>query len=117
MDERKIADSLDPAQYASHVTRTAILLEQLARDVSALRDETERGVQNTNGMRSSISAMDRDLALLRESLTAKIVTNETNIHNLEERLRWLGRLVIGTLVTGIVGGAIAIVFKLFEATK
>lgn len=110
-DTQKIGDSLDPAQYASHVTRTAILLEQLARDVSALRDETERSIQNTAGMRTLIAGMDRDIALLKESLTTKIVANETNIHNLEERLRWLGRLVIGTLVTGVLSGGLALIFR------
>lgn len=112
MDEkRNIADSLDPVQYASHVTRTAILLEQLARDVSALREETERSSQGANGLRTDFARFDRSTAVFQESVTARIGVNETAIHDLTERLRWLGRLVIGSLITGVLSGLLAFAFR------
>ena len=112
MDEKRtIADSLDPAQYASHVTRTALLLEQLARDVSALRDETERSIQGSNGLRTAITNIERENAVFKEAITGRVGINEVAIHDLTERLKWLGRLVVGALLTGAISGVVAIIFK------
>jgi hypothetical protein len=111
VSERLIADSLDPAQYASHVTRTAILLEQLARDVSALREESERNAKGSNGLREQVAIQDRDFLVFKEATNGRISANEIALRDLTERLKWLGRLVIGTLITGIISGMIAILFK------
>lgn len=106
------AGPLDPSHYVEHVTRTALLLEQLARDVKSLRDQTEYGLKDISGLRTSLTVLERDLAVYKVDTNSKVEANHTAIENQGERLRWLYRVVVGALLTGIVGGAVALVFRL-----
>jgi hypothetical protein len=110
----KVSDAgpLDPSHYVEHVTRTALLLEQLARDVKSLREQTEYGLKDISGLRTSLTLMERDLAVFKVDMGSKVATNHETIDGLGERLRWLVRVVVGALLTGIVGGTIALIFKL-----
>lgn len=103
---------LDPGHYVEHVTRTALLLEQLARDVKALRDQTESSVRDTSGLRGTVVAIERDLAVFKVDTIGRMDANKQSITNLEERLRWLSRLVIGALVTSLLTGLVALIYRL-----
>jgi hypothetical protein len=103
---------LDPSHYVEHVTRTALLLEQLARDVKALRDQTDSSIRDTGALRGCISAVERDLAVFKVDANGRAEVNKTNIGDLTERLRWLSRLVIGALVTSAIGGLVALFYRL-----
>lgn len=106
-----VTGSLDPTHYIEHVTRTALLLESLARDVKTLTDETKRSLSNTESLRISLNQTDREFAVYKAEIAGKISTNKENIEILTERIKWLNRLVISALVTGAIGGIIAIIFK------
>ncbi len=86
---------LDPSHYIEHVTRTALLLERLATDVKSLKDQMERGLSGTDGLRKVVGDLERDLAVFKVSTTGTIGTNKESIEVLTERLRWLSRLVLG----------------------
>lgn len=110
-ESRSVADSLNPAQYATHVTRTTLLLEQLSKDVAALRTETETSIRGTEALRTKVADMDRDTAVARETINSRISNNDSGLKELNERLRWLSRLVIGALISGVIGGILALVFR------
>jgi len=110
-ESRSVAESLNPAQFAVHVTRTTMLLEQMSKDLQALRTETEISIKSTETLRGRVSDMERDTAVHREATLSRVSANETLLKELDERLRWLGRLVIGALITGTVGGILAFVFR------
>ena len=103
---------LDPGHYVEHVTRTALLLEQLARDVKALRDQTDSSIRDTGALRGCVSAVERDLAVFKVDATGRAEVNKTSIADVTERLRWLSRLVIGALVTSVLGGLVALIYRL-----
>jgi regulator of replication initiation timing len=103
---------LDPTHYVEHVTRTALLLEQLARDVKALRDQTETSVRDTSGLRMTMTALEKELAVFKSDTQGKIETNKFTIENLADKIQWLTRVVAGTLITSIVGGLVALIYKL-----
>lgn len=107
------AGPLDPSHYVEHVTRTALLLEQLARDVKALRDQTESGGRITSDLSRGLATLERVVAVFQTQTNGSVSNNETSIKDLAERLKWLSRLVITSLITGIIGGAIALIFKSF----
>jgi hypothetical protein len=102
---------LDPTHYVEHVTRTALLLEQLARDVKALREQTESSVRDTSGLRESVNSIKTDFAVFKVDTVGRMDTNRESINVLEERLRWLSRLVIGGLLSGVIAGIIALIFR------
>jgi hypothetical protein len=106
-----MGEALDPIQYAQHVTRTAMLLEQLARDVHALREQMESGGRGTEALRVTVGQVEREFAVFKTQAQARMDGSVVSVTGIEERLRWLSRLVIGSLVTGILGGAIALVFR------
>jgi len=111
-DIRRVAESLDPAKYIEHVTRTALLLERLADDVSALRTKGEDGSRTIETLRSDVAGIKQDLAVFKVKVDSEIKANQEAIRDLSEGLRWLRRLVVGAVVTGLLSGALAIVFKL-----
>lgn len=103
---------LDPTHYVEHVTRTALLLEQLARDVKALREQTDSSSRDTSTIRSTVAALEREMAVFKIDTTGKIETNKGSISSIEEKLRWLSRLVIGAVITSALGGLIALLYKM-----
>jgi hypothetical protein len=111
-DAPRVADALDPSGYIVHVTRTAILLEQMARDLKALRDQAEASSRSMETMRNDVATYEREFAVYKTGTESKISVNQESIKLMEERLRWLSRLVVGALITGVIGGVIALVFKL-----
>lgn len=111
-EERRVAPALDPTSYVEHVTRTAMLLEQLARDVSALRKDTEDGSRTVSDLRKTAGDTEKDLAVFKVDTGSRIAVNAESIKEIAERLRWLSRLVLGAVLTGILGGGIALIFKL-----
>ena len=88
--ERKIADELDPGQYLVHVTRTALLLEQQAESLAALRRETGTNANDLHQLRTEIAQLRTDLAVFKERYDGKL-----------EGLATSGG-VKGTIVTAIV---------------
>lgn len=104
---------LDPSHYVEHVTRTALLLEQLARDVKALREQTESGGRMTNDLGRRLSEVEKEAAVFKTQTIGKVEINETNIRDLAEKIKWLSRVVVTAIVTGLIGGALALVFKSF----
>lgn len=103
---------LDPSHYVEHVTRTALLLEQLARDVKALREQTESSARDTSGLRTTVGAIERDIAVFKVDSSGRVETNRLSIEKVSEGLRWLSRLVIGTFLTAIIGGLVALLYRL-----
>lgn len=103
--------ALDPQHYVEHVTRTALLLEQLARDVKALREQNDTFGRGTEGLRTTVSALEKDLALCKLSTTTEVGACKETVRALEEKLRWVSRLLVGALITGIVSGTLALVWK------
>jgi hypothetical protein len=111
MGELNPQSPLDPSHYIEHVTRTALLLERLALDVRALKDQVDRGLNSTESLRKITGDIERDLAVFKVSTSGIIATNREAIEVLTERLRWLSRLVLGAFVTGIIAGIVTIIFK------
>lgn len=107
---RAIGELLDPRAYVEHVTRTALVLEQLAKDVAALRTESSGRTRDLEELRGAVSRHEKDFAVFQVETTAAIKKNEERLTSLEERLRWLNRLVVGALVTGILSGLGALIF-------
>lgn len=70
--ERKIADELDPGQYLVHVTRTALLLEQQAESLSALRRETGTTASDVHQLRTEVAQLRTDLAVFKERYDGKL---------------------------------------------
>lgn len=103
-------DVLDPRHYVEHVTRTALLLEQLARDVNGLRILTESSVRGTDALRVDLARQDRESAVYRAENTADVRANTDRIDKIEERLRWLSRLIVGAVVAGVISGVLGIVW-------
>lgn len=110
----QIASPLDPQHYIEHVTRTAMLLESLARDMKSLADKTERGLSNTDGLRVSLTLTQTEFAVFRVDTGAKIATNRETIDALIERIKWLNRLIIGAVLAGLISGIVAIIFKTIQ---
>lgn len=106
-----LSQPFDPSHYVEHVTRTALLLEQLARDVRALRDQTDTHGKGVESIRACVSTLERDFAVFKVATEGEITACQATIAALEERLRWLSRLVIGSIVTGIIGGLLAVVWR------
>jgi hypothetical protein len=102
---------LDPSHFIEHVTRTALLLEALARDVKRLADETTRVLGNVDGLRASLNSTATEFAVFKVDTAAKISANKETIDGLTERIKWLNRLIISGLIAGIISGIIALVFK------
>lgn len=101
----------DPSHYVEHVTRTALVLEQLARDVKALRDQSETNIRDSGGLKDSLNNLKTDHAIFKIDTIGKIDVNREAINSLVERTKWLSRLIIGALVTGIIAGVVALVFR------
>jgi hypothetical protein len=111
-DYKSVSEALDPAKFAVHVTRTALLLEQLARDVRELRDRAESNGRGTDELRGLCARLERDAAVFKSEIEASVKGNREGLEKLEERLRWLSRVVLGAVVTGVIGGLLALIFKL-----
>ena len=102
---------LDPSHYVEHVTRTALLLEQLARDVKSLKDDVSKWSADTEGLRRVVGDIERDLAVFKERTSSLIAANRESIESLANGLQWIRRAVISTLVAAIISGIIALVIK------
>ena len=111
-NDRTVVGPLDPSHYVEHVTRTALLLEQLARDVKALREQTEASVRDTGGLRSALSQLEKHCAVFETDAVSRMEVNRVCITDLTERLRWLNRLVIGAVVSGLISGLVALIYGL-----
>lgn len=109
-----LSQPFDPSHYVEHVTRTALLLEQLARDVRALRDQTDTHGKGVESIRACVSVLEMGFAVFKVASEGEIAACQTSVSALEEKLRWLSRLVIGSLVTGIIGGLIAAVWRMLS---
>jgi len=84
-----------------------------ARDLIALEQRTNLAFDGTEATRRELSQLGKDVAVDKAATAAQIAVNETNIKDLTERLKWLSRLVIAALVTGVIGGILAWVFRSF----
>lgn len=108
-------------------------LERQSAKIEAVRDalqELRLSERDIATLRSSMDGAARDLISLREKFadlvakegvqaerwSSQIAVNETNIKDLTERIKWLSRLVLGSLITGVVGGALAYLFRVLEAS-
>lgn len=109
-DERRVSEALDPLKFIEHTTRTALLLEQLARDVKDLRERV--GGLGLDSLRSSVSALERDFAVTRNDLASRAEANRDRIAKVEERIQWLSRLVLAAFITGAIGGFVGVLWKL-----
>lgn len=109
-DERRVSEALDPMKFVEHTTRTALLLEQLARDVKDLRERVS-GL-GLDSLRASMSSLERDCAVLKTDMSSRSESNRTRLGEVEERLRWLSRLVAGAFITGGIGGLVALLWKM-----
>jgi hypothetical protein len=111
-DGDRAAGPFDPGHYVEHVTRTSLLLEQLARDVKALREQTESSARDTGALRGSVAVVERDFAVFKVDALGRAEVNKESIRVVTERLQWLSRLVIGALVTSVLGGLVAWIYRL-----
>lgn len=107
---RSIGEALDPRGYIEHVTRTALVLEQLAKDVAALRSESTGRSRDLEDLRVAAAKNEKDFAVFKVKLTADVRKNEERLTSLEERIRWLNRLVVGVVVTAVLSGLVALIF-------
>lgn len=113
-DRRVVAEALDPAGYVAHVTRTAMLLEQLARDVAAVRAKVEDASREMGDLRKVSGETKQEVAVFKVDTGARISANQEAIKELSDGLRWVRRLVVGAVLAGIASGLIALVFKALE---
>lgn len=102
----------DPQKYIEHVTKTAMLLDRLAQDVHALRVLADAREADGRALRSTVMELEKELAIYKVENSARVKANEEGIGVLVERLKWVSRAVLGTVITGLVSGAVALVFKL-----
>ena len=110
-EERAVSDALDPSRFAAHVVRTGLLIEQLARDVKYLRDQFEASSRSNETTRSSVSSQEREVAVFKATTTSEIAALKDAIDDIVEKQRWLSRLVMGALITGLISGVLALVWK------
>lgn len=102
------------------------LLERLAEDMKEIKtelkdtnrrletlrnDEMERLRSRLAEEREARAAAMGGADLRAATLKAEVDTNSATLRDLAERLRWLSRLVVGALVSGVIGGALAFIFK------
>jgi len=121
--KRSISYSLDPAQYAAHVERTSLLLEQLAENVRGLREQhgrldAELARLREDIMRQGAYVLERDFrrdyglqGQVISDLKAEVASNKETIARLAGTLGWLTKLVVGAVLTGLISGGIAIIFR------
>ncbi len=110
-DRRVVAESLDPAGYVAHITRTAMAIEQLARDVAALRDTRESDARDMTDLRRVTGDTKTEFAVFKVDCMAKIGTNSDAIKELVDGLRWLRRTLVGAIIVGVASGVIAVIFQ------
>ena len=84
-----------------------------ARDVNALQERADLAYKGTEATRRELADLEKEVAVYKAATNSKVAVNETNISDLTERLKWLSRLVIGALLTGVIGGIIMWLFKSF----
>lgn len=82
-----------------------------SRDVSSLRERTDAACKGTEDTRLRLSDIEREFAVYKTSTGSQITVNTESIKDIAEKLKWLSRLVLGSLITGIIGGILALVFK------
>lgn len=99
-------------RLAEDMKEIKVELKDTNRRLESLRnDEMERLRSRLAEEREARAAAMGGADLRAATLKAEVDTNSATLRDLAERLRWLSRLVIGALVSGVIGGALALVFK------
>lgn len=101
----------DQDNYIVHLTKTALYIEQLAKDIAAIREQNENHSKSVESIRNTLGALEKEFAVYKVGTSTDISANKETIRNLEEKLRWLSRLVIGALISGVISGIVALIFK------
>lgn len=106
-DERRAVDALDPTAYQDHLMRTAVLMAEMAKDMASVRKTLEGLAADHANTYRSVSQVEREFAVFKESVNAKMEGATKASAKLEDGLQYTRR----TLFTAIAGAVVAFLFR------